>query len=127
MHRIDLVAIALSLTLFLAIVELVRRRALSERYALLWLLTGSVLIGLSLWRGGQAVLARMMGIYYPPSALMLVAVGFILLILLHFSLVVSKLTERQKELAQRYAILAWRISEVELAQEDSRPSTRKRA
>lgn len=113
MYRVDIVSIVLSTGLLCVIVELVRRRALSERYSLLWLLTGSVLIGLSVWRGALELVARALGIYYAPSALLLVAVGFILLILLHYSLVISKLTERTKDLAQQYAILAARLEELE--------------
>jgi hypothetical protein len=111
MHRIDVLAILSAVALLVVIVELVRRRVLSERYSLLWLLTGTVLVGLSCWRPGLDSAARMMGIYYSPSALLLIAFGFILLILLHFSVVVSKLAEHHKELVQHCAILAWQVSE----------------
>jgi hypothetical protein len=112
MHRIDLLAIVCSIALLLVILEMVRRRALSERYSLLWLLTGAVLLLLSCWRAALDKVARLVGIYYSPSALMLIGIGFILLILLHFSMVISKLADQQKELAQRHAILAWQIKEM---------------
>ena len=72
MQRVELVSILASAGLLVVIVELVRRRALSESYSLLWLLTTLVLIGLSVWHGALGVVARVLGIYYPPSALMLV-------------------------------------------------------
>ena len=112
MHRIDFLAIFSSIMLLTIIIELVRRRTLSERYSLLWLLTGAVLLGLSCWRAALDSVARMMGIYYSPSALMLIGIGFILLILLHFSIVISKLADQHKELAQRCAILAWQVNEL---------------
>jgi hypothetical protein len=113
MQRIDVVAIVLSIGLFVMIVELVRLRTLSERYSLLWLLTGFVLIVLSIWRRALVFVAKTLGIYYAPSALMLVALGFELAILLHFSQVLSRLTEKNKHLAQQHAILTWRVAELE--------------
>jgi hypothetical protein len=127
MSRISIVAVALSVGLFLVIIELVRRRTLSERYSLLWLLTSAILISLSVWSHGLGLLSQLLGIYYPPAALLLVAVGFILLILLHYSLVISRLTERQKDLIQRCAILAWRLEELEAAQAGEQPRSRRPA
>lgn len=119
MDHVGAISIVLSSGLLLLIVELVRRRALSERYSLLWLLTGSVLVVLSVWRGGLILLARALGIYYAPTALMVVGIGFILLILLHYSMIISKMAERNKELAQHHAMLTWRVSELERAQEEA--------
>ena len=85
--------------------ELVRRRRLLERYALLWLFSAIVLLGL---RSGAALLEQLadaIGIAYPPNALFLVAFGFVLVLLLHFSLAVSRLSDQTKVLAQRLALL----------------------
>ena len=60
---------------------------------------------LSIWRGLLDRLAALLGIYAPPNALFLVGFGFHLLILLHFSLVLSRLTERTKRQAQEIALL----------------------
>ena len=117
MQRIDVVAVVSSVTLFVVIVELVRLRLLSERYSLLWLLTGAVLIVLSVWRGALVFVAHSLGIYYAPNALMLVALGFVLLILLHFSQVICTLTEKNKNLAQQHAMLSWRVASLECEQD----------
>src|SRR5918996_971702 len=103
--RIQLLAIAASGFLLLIVLELVRRKAFLERYALLWLLSALVLLGLALWQGFLADLASAIGIAYPPNALFLIAFGFVLVLLLHFSLAVSRLTDQSKVLAQRLAIL----------------------
>ena len=58
-------------------------------------------------------LAKLVGIVYPPNALFLVAFGFVLVLLLHFSLAVSRLSDQTKLLAQRLAILEQRQSKVE--------------
>jgi hypothetical protein len=106
--RIQLLAIAGSALMFVLVLELVRRRAFLERYALLWLLSALVLLGLSIWRGGLEQIASLIGIVYPPNALFVIAFGFVLVLLLHFSLAVSRLSDQSKVLAQRVALLEQR-------------------
>jgi hypothetical protein len=104
--RVSLVGVAASLLLILVVLELVRGRRLKERYALLWLATGAVLLLLSAWRGGLNTVAGWLGVTgYPPAVLFAVATLFILLVLLHYSTVISKLTDENVELAQRIALL----------------------
>ncbi len=93
------------------IIELVRRRKLREEYSLLWLATALALIILSVSRPLLDVLANLVGIYYPPSALFLVAMIFVLGILLHFSTVLTRLTQESKENAQQLALLRWQLEE----------------
>ncbi|HEX2907041.1 MAG TPA: DUF2304 domain-containing protein [Phototrophicaceae bacterium] len=95
--------------------ELVRRRKLREEYSLLWLATAVVLIVLSLSRPLLDVLANLVGIFYPPSALFLVAVVFILVILLHFSTVLTRLAQENKETAQQIALLRWQLEQSQRA------------
>lgn len=112
-QRIQLVAVAGAVALLLVVLELVRRRRLLERYALLWLFSAVVLLGLAIWRGGLARLADAVGIAYPPNALFFVAFAFVLVLLLHFSAAVSRLADRTKVLAQRLALLEERLGEAE--------------
>jgi len=94
-----------SIGALLLVLELVRRRHLREEYALLWLATGAVLLLLSLSRPLLDTLAELTGIFYPPSALFLVALLFVLAILLHFSVILTRLTQQNRELAQQLALL----------------------
>jgi hypothetical protein len=103
--RIQIVAIAASGGLLVMILELVRQRRLLERYALLWLFSAVVLLGLAIWRGLLADIASVIGVAYPPNALFFIAFAFVLVLLLHFSLAVSRLTDQSKVLAQRLALL----------------------
>ena len=115
--RVSIVAAVASVLLILFVFELIRSRRLRERYALLWLATGLVLLVLSLWRGGLNTIAGWFGVTgYPPAVLFAVAVLFILLVLLHYSTVVSKLADQNTILAQRLALLEARLR----ADEDSR-------
>ena len=106
--RIQILAIVASAALLFVILELVRRRRLLERYALLWLFSSLVLLGLAIWRDFLETLARSIGIYSPPNALFLIAFGFVLALLLHFSLAVSRHADQTKVLAQRLALLEQR-------------------
>jgi hypothetical protein len=114
--RVQIVAILVSGGLFGVIIELVRRRRLMERYALLWLACALMLLGLSIWREGLEIFARAVGVAYAPSALFLVALGFILLLLLHFSLVISRLADQTKVLAQRLGLLQHELDDLRGAQ-----------
>ena len=118
--RIQVVSIVVTAGLLLTILELVRRRRLLERYALLWLFSALALLGLAVWRGLLVDLAHAIGIYSPPNALFVVAFGFILLLLLHFSVAVSKLADQNKVLAQRLAMLEEKQRETAQAVADDR-------
>ncbi len=111
--RIQLVSIVGAVLLLFVVLELVRRRRLLERYALLWLLSGIVLLGLAIWRGLLEEISGAIGIVYPPNALFFVAFAFILVLLLHFSVAVSRLSDQSKVLAQRLALLEERQERVE--------------
>ena len=95
-----------SFALVLVVLELIRSRRLRERYALLWLLTGIVLTVLSAWRNGLNTIAGWVGVRgYPPAVLFAVGILFILAVLLHYSTVISRLSDQNAILAQRLAIL----------------------
>jgi cell division protein FtsW (lipid II flippase) len=108
---ISLAATAASLLLLAVVFELIRSRRLRERYALLWVLTGFVLLVLSAWRGGLNVIAGWFGVEtYPPAVLFAVALLFVLAVLLHYSTVISKLSDQNVILAQRMALLELELS-----------------
>ncbi len=103
------IAIAVSCGLLGLILELVRRKHLQERYALLWLLTSIMLLLLAAWKGLLTRLSSLVGIHYPPSALFAVALGLELALLLHFSLAVSRLSDNNKVLTQHLALLEQQV------------------
>jgi hypothetical protein len=112
--KVSLAATAASLVLVAIVFELIRSRRLRERYALLWLLTGVVLVVLSAWRGGLNTIAGWFGVRgYPPAVLFAVGLLFVILVLLHYSTVVSRLSDQNVILAQRLALLEARLRERE--------------
>ena len=109
--KVSIAATAASVILVLVVLELVRSRRLRERYALLWLLTGFVLVALSAWRGGLNTIAGWLGVRgYPPAVLFAVGLLFVILVLLHYSTVISRLSDQNVILAQRLALLELEVS-----------------
>ena len=92
--RIQVMAIVASAGLLLVILELVRQRRLLERYALLWLFSALVLLALAVWKDFLETISEAIGIIYPPNALFLIAFGFVMVLLLHFSMAVSRLADQ---------------------------------
>ena len=103
--RVSIVAAVAAGLLLLVIFELIRSRRLQERYAILWLVTGMAMLIVAVWRDALGFLAGLVGIAYPPSALFVLASFFILVVLLHYSTVISKLSDQNRILAQRLALL----------------------
>jgi hypothetical protein len=110
--KISIAATIVSLLLLAGVFELIRSRRLRERYALLWLVTGVLLLVLSAWRGGLNTIAGWLGVRsYPPAVLFAVGLLFVILVLLHYSTVISRLTDQNVVLAQRLALLESKIEE----------------
>jgi hypothetical protein len=103
------VAVLATIGLLVVVFDLVRRRRLLERYALVWMAVTVLLLVLSAWGGLLDRVADAIGISYPPSALFAAAFGFVIVLLLHFSVAVSRLTDQSKVLAQRVALLEQRL------------------
>jgi hypothetical protein len=105
--------------LLLALVlELVRRRRLAEEYSFPWIAFAVVLLVISLARGTVDAVARWVGVFYPPAALLLGLIGIVFLAALFFSVVVSRQREQIERLCEEVAILGAEVR----ALRDSRPA-----
>jgi len=103
--RVTVISVVASAGLLLYILEMVRRRRLREEYSILWLFGSALILVLSLKQDWLDRIAHAVGIVYPPSFLFLVGILFIILILIHFSIAVSKLHHMNKKMAQEIALL----------------------
>ena len=99
------IAVIVTLLFLVLVIELVRRRRLVERYALLWITAALVLVVLAVWNGALNWIADTLGILSPPNALFLIGVGALFVLALHFSVAFSRLSEETKILAQEVARL----------------------
>ena len=104
-NRIQYIAIFCSFALLVLIFELTRRKKIREQYSILWLFFSVIFVVLSIWRRGLDFFADLVGIYYAPSALFLLLVLAIFLILIQFSVVISKLSEENKKLSQTIGLM----------------------
>ncbi len=100
-----LFSIGLSASLLILIFELVRRKKLKEKYALLWLSTGFVIFVLASFQGLLGWITKLLGIELPINALFLFGIIFLIIINIYLNLVISNLTEQNKKIAQRLALL----------------------
>ena len=110
--RNKVVALVVGLWMLFLIIELVRRRRLREEYSWLWLMTGSGILLLTLWFDLLKWMTHLVGAISPSSTIFLFAFLFLIFISLHFSVAISKLTDRNKELAQQYALLELEVQEL---------------
>lgn len=102
---VQIVSIVVSAALLLAVVELVRRRSLTEEYSFIWIVCASALLGLSLWRNVLELAAAALGVHYPPAVLLLVLTLFVVVVSLYFSVVVSRQRKQIERLVEEMALL----------------------
>lgn len=105
MSKVQIFSLIVSLLLATVIFQLIRKKKLKEQYSLLWFLTVAVMLVLALWEGLLFKISAVMGIEVPSNALFLLAILFMFAMALHFSMLVSRLTDQSKMLAQRMALL----------------------
>lgn len=111
--RLQLVAIIGTTAMLVIVLELVRQRRLMERYSLLWMFAAIVLLVLAVFSGLLARFADLVGIATPSNALFGVATGFATLMLLHFSVTISRISDQNKVLAQKLAATEERLRRIE--------------
>ncbi len=105
MDMVILLATLLAASIVFSVVELIRRDRLKEKYSLLWLAASLVILFFSVSRKSLETISLLVGIQYPPSFIFLLATLFLIVINIHFSTVISELSEKNKSLAQEIALL----------------------
>jgi hypothetical protein len=111
-NRIQYLAIAGSVILLLMILELIRRKRLKEEFSLLWLFFSLVFLFFSIFRDLLENLARFTGIAYAPAALFLILLMAVFVILIQFSVIISRLSEQNKKLIQEVGILKLEVKKI---------------
>jgi hypothetical protein len=119
MTHLQIIATLGAVALLLIVLELVRRRRLLERYALVWLAVAVALVILGAWGGLLQRISDTIGVAAPANALFAIGLGFLIVLVLNFSVAVSRLTDQSKVLAQRLALLEERLRRQERLAEDA--------
>jgi hypothetical protein len=110
--RIHLVALAVSAALLFLVLELVRRRKLTEEYSFLWILCALALLALSIQQKVLDVAATWLGVYYPPIVLLLVLIVMLFVALLCFTVIVSRQRQQIEHLIEETAVLGAEIRDL---------------
>lgn len=103
--RAHVFVVVVTLLSIVFIVRLVRRHHLRSKYSLLWITVALVLATVAIFPGLLARVSRSVGVYYPPATFLILAVGFLFLIVVHFSWEFSRSEERIRVLAEEVALL----------------------
>jgi len=101
---IKVLTVGLGAGICLLTLELTRRDLLRTAYALLWFLSGGVVIVIGLFPPILDLLQRLTGMTYQ-TAMLFCIFGFMLLLMMQFSIIISQLSHRNKNLTQDVAIL----------------------
>jgi len=120
-NLVQIGSVVVSGALLLLVIDLVRRRKLTEEYSFIWLLCAAALLVLSLWRDILHVTARWLGVYYPPAVLLLVLIFFVFVASLYFSVVISGQRRQIEHLVEELALLDQRMREAEREKIDRFP------
>jgi hypothetical protein len=104
--RVQIVALAVSVALLAVVLELVRRRKLTEEYSYLWILCSAALVAVAVRRDLLDRGAAWLGVYYPPMVLLMLLVVMVFVASLCFSVIVSRQRQQIERLIEETAILS---------------------
>jgi len=110
--RVARVAIVISIVLVLIVLDMVRKKRLREKYALIWLFTVAGMTLLVVWQDLLLWITAAIGAIDPSSTLFLFGILFALAILLHLSIKVSEFSIQLRILAKEVAMLNARVAEL---------------
>lgn len=103
--RTHIVVIVVTILSLAFILRLVRAQSLKAKYSLLWLCVGGLMLVLAVIPGLFDSVARRLGVYYQPTLFLLLGLGFLLLVVVHFSYELSRMENRVRSLAEEVTFL----------------------
>jgi hypothetical protein len=101
-HIIALVSAVLTVSVIL---EMCRRRQLREKYALVWLSIGVVVVVIAIAPGLFNRMAHDMGVINPPDLLTVLAALFLLVVCVHLSWELGRMEQKTRILAEEVSLL----------------------
>ena len=117
MERVQVVALTVSVLLLAVVLELVRRRKLTEEYSFLWILCSAALVALSIRRDVLDAAASWLGVFYPPMVLLMLLIVMVFVASLCFSVIVSRQRQQIERLIEETAILSAELRDERAARE----------
>jgi hypothetical protein len=120
-NRIQIIAIAGSISILIFIIVLIRQHRLKEEYSLLWLFFTVFILFFSVWRDGLEWISSLIGIAYPPAALFLILIMALFAIMIEFSLIISKQSFWIKSISQEIGLLKQELNELSKNTKNEKP------
>ena len=111
MRPISYFIIVIAILIALTVVFYVRRWRLKEQYSLLWLVLAVGIVVFTAAPGLVEWLAGKLDVFYAPAILFFLALAVVALMLFHYSLELSRLSDQNRELAQELGLLRARLEE----------------
>ena len=111
--RAQMIAGFTAVIILVFVLELVRRRRLSEEYSLLWLFMTAGVAVLAFWSTALVSVTHLVGAHSANSVIFFFGLAFVMAVLLHFSVRLTRITENQKDLAQSIALLREKVDAME--------------
>ncbi|MCH9008218.1 DUF2304 domain-containing protein [candidate division KSB1 bacterium] len=111
--KAKIIIVLLSFSLFMFVLNLIRKRQLKIEHSVLWLVVSATILVASIWHDLADGVAHFLGVEYPPALFLSIAIFFSLAILMHFSIELSMLKDQNKNLTQELAIYKNIIEKIE--------------
>ena len=115
LHLRILIAVSCVLVLFF-IFECIRKEKLKEKYAILWIAAGGTTLVFGVWPDLLFFISNTLKLHYL-STLSFIIIVFLILIILHFTVVISNLSDRTKSLIQDISLLELEIKDLKKSKE----------
>ena len=107
--RIQFLAIGGSILFILFILYQIRAKRLREDYSLIWLFFGAVFLFFSCWRESIDYLSYLVGVAYPPATIFMIFIMVLFMIVIQFSIIITKQSNQVLRLAQEVGRLKHKL------------------
>ncbi len=110
--RLQFFAILISVLLFIGIIMLIRKGKLKEGYSILWFLVGIGFLLIAVWTDLLEFISRLVGVDYEPAILFAVLLIGMIVIMIHFTVLVSGFDKKEKTVAQSIGLLFYELNKL---------------
>jgi len=110
--RLQLFAIALSVLLLIGIIALIRKGKLKEGYSILWFAIGIGFLVISVWTNLLRLVSKLVDVEYEPATLFTFLLVGSIVVMIHFTVIISGFDHKNKTLAQFIGLLMWEIKKL---------------
>jgi hypothetical protein len=110
--RTQIIMILIGIAMLLFVLNMVRRKQVREQYALLWIISAVVITFAATFIKFVEKLSHLVGVYYPPAFLFLLAILLMFTLQFHVTTVISNLREQNRSLTQDLGLLSTEVREL---------------